>query len=158
VSRIRAVSISVWVALSAALGCGGDAKDSGSSSVSDEEAGCGDSVDAVAAGLEFPCDDAACSLVFVNLEPTVPDRGDNTWTLQVAASAASVSGLSVAPFMPAHQHGTAPADFEGAPVSTDTWTVGPFDLFMPGRWEVRVTVTFDDSTTSEAVTSFCVEG
>jgi hypothetical protein len=117
-------------------------------------------VDDVQTGLQVACSASDCTLEVVSTSPAPPDRGDNTWQLQVldaAGAPAVLQDLSVAPFMPAHDHGTAPADFAGTAAGS-VWSVGPFDLFMSGRWELRTSFTFENGTDDTAVVSFCVEG
>lgn len=149
-----AVGAGVWLG-----GCGGPSVDSAAPAKSTDAApDCGGSVDAIAPGLQVPCDGGGCTLEVVDTSPAPPDRGDNTWTLRVVDPAEAVAGLSVAPFMPAHDHGTVPADYAGTSAGDQTYTVGPFDLFMPGRWELRTTVQLSSGTTDSAVLAFCVEG
>jgi hypothetical protein len=88
-------------------------------------------------------------VAIMTADPSPPDRGNNTWTLQVTRDDAPANDLSVTvtPFMPAHNHGTTPADFtaEAMPDTDGMYTVGPFDLFMPGSWSLLVTVSDGES-------------
>lgn len=143
-----------------ALGCGGKAGDSAPFIYGDDAADCGGDVTAVAPGTRVACSTGDCQLEVVQTDPAPPDRGDNTWTLQVLSpdgAALDLSALNVEPFMPAHDHGTVPASFSGAK-NGDGWSVGPFDLFMPGRWELRVSGVQADGSDMAAVVAFCVEG
>lgn len=154
-----AAFVALWGA-----GCAGKSTDTADtvSSGTDAEQDCGGPVDAIAPGLRLPCDGGGCTLEVVDTDPAPPDRGDNTWTLRVLDGAGAddvgADGITVAPFMPAHDHGTVPADYAGVSDGEDGWTVGPFDLFMPGRWELRATVNLTEDSIDTAVFAFCVEG
>ena len=150
----------LWAAAVCLSGCGSDGADSGKTGTGSGDLGCGEPVLEVVEGLAVACESGACELEVVGLQPAVPDRGDNTWTVAVRDAAGepiAVQSVRLAPFMPAHDHGTVPAFFEGSP-GDDGWTLGPFDLFMPGRWEMRATITVDELTEEQAVVAFCVEG
>jgi hypothetical protein len=155
------LSRSALLPLLLALGCG--TKPTDSALRAGDSAGassCDGPVDDVQSGLQVDCATSGCTLEVVSTSPAPPDRGNNTWQLQVRAAdgtPAALQDLTVAPFMPAHDHGTAPAEFEGTAEGT-AWSVGPFDLFMPGRWELRTAFTRADGTEDTAVVAFCVEG
>lgn len=93
-------------------------------------------------------------------DPAPPDVGDNTWTVRVMEmddSPVDDAKVTLTPFMPAHGHGTSPADFNGTFTEDGTYEVGPFDLFMPGVWET--TVAIDSGGTTDMVTfTFELEG
>ncbi len=77
------------------------------------------------------------------ISPQPAERGNNTWTLRITnATGAVVTGAQVLlhPFMAAHGHGTTPADFDAVESPAGTYTVGPFNLFMPGDWTVTVSI------------------
>ena len=148
----------------AAISCGGKDTDSSAGSWGgDRPVDCGgDPVD-IRPGLSVRCESGDCSVQVVSTDPAPPDRGDNTWTLNVLDAgneAMPITQLQASPFMPAHNHGTSPADHVGVSTDQITWTVGPFDLFMPGLWELRVAVQLDESGDAErqAIIPFCVEG
>lgn len=149
-----------WAAAMSVVGCASKGADSGTTAAISGSTGCGEPVDEVAEGLSVSCQSAACEMVLTGLTPAVPDRGDNTWTVSITDAAGAplaVEAVRLDPVMPAHNHGTVPASFEGTS-SGSGWTVGPFDLFMPGRWEMRATITVDELTQEQAVVAFCVEG
>ena len=147
-----------------AISCGGKDADSSSGAWGgDDPVNCsGEPVDVVE-NASVPCATGDCTLQVVSTDPAPPDRGDNTWTVQVldaTGTAMPISALQASPFMPAHNHGTSPADFVGVSVDQVAWTVGPFDLFMPGLWELRVAIQLDEPTDAErqVIIPFCVEG
>jgi hypothetical protein len=111
--------------------------------------------------MTLPSADGSVTLTLVQTDPTPLDRGDNTWTvLLLDGDGVPLVDASVVlePTMPGHGHGTFPATFEGT--ATDvagTFTLGPFDLMMPGTWLLTFTVT---PLQAEAVTiqrGFCIE-
>ena len=95
----------------------------------------------------------------VAANPAPPDKGDNSWTLRIqGADAADIASVVAEPEMPQHGHGTTPATFAGTAVGDGTWEVEPFDLFMPGYWEIAVEVTDTSGQSDLALFAFCVEG
>lgn len=96
----------------------------------------------------------------VSADPGPPDVGDNTWTVRVTRDGTPVDDatVTVSPFMPAHGHGTSPADYEGTFTEDGTYEAGPFDLFMPGVWETTITVTGSDDTEDMVKFAFELEG
>ena len=150
-----------WLSVAMMMGVGcGKSGDSATAVYGDSDAGCGAATDLVEAGVQLPCTVGDCVLEVVATDPAPPDRGDNVWQVRLLdgdGAALPTDALEVAPFMPAHDHGTVPASFAGT-VTNDVWSVGPFDLFMPGQWELRTTALLSDGTEVEAVATFCVEG
>lgn len=145
-------SLLVAAAIGCAPGTGGDAgPDAGEVS---------DAIDSYSAGMMKMGEDV--HVVLVSAEPGPPDVGNNTWTLRVTDMSDGVlpnASVSVAPFMPEHAHGTSPADFAGAATENESeYTVGPFDLFMPGTWEMTVSVTADGGIDDEVLFRFKIVG
>jgi len=141
-------------------GCGAKDGDSGTYEATPSDAGCGGETVTVAPGLQVACTTGDCALEIVATDPAPPDRGDNTWTVRLVDNTGSdlpVKTLTTAPFMPAHDHGTVPADYAGT-LSDSGWSIGPFDLFMPGLWELRTAARLDNNTDVAIVVAFCVEG
>ena len=119
--------------------------------------------DTFSVGMEKPTqmNDFTVRLADTQVEGAVspPDRGNNTWTLEVLdASRARVRGATVTmrPWMPDHGHGTTPLDI-GATEADGVYSFGPFDLFMGGFWEFGVRVQ-TDSADDRATFGFCLEG
>lgn len=91
-------------------------------------------------------------VMLANANPAPPDVGENSWVIEVMdADGQPIDGVTVtvSPYMPAHGHGTTPADYTGVTADGGLTEVGPFDLFMPGTWETTVKVegTVDDVAT-----------
>ena len=144
----------------AAVACGEKTTDSTHSMHHGGPTGCGGEVVDVRPGLRHPCDAGSCTVEVVEATPAPPDRGPNTWTLRMLDQSDSIIPLAlleVAPFMPLHNHGTAPPTIQGKE-SDEGWSIGPVDLFMPGLWELRVRGVGTDSTEYSAAIAFCVEG
>jgi len=112
-------------------------------------------------GLSLATDTGGFTVTLVRANPGPPDRGDNNWTLSVTDSSGVLSGkpVKVRPWMPDHGHGTTPLSNDATDVAGDpgTYTVGPFDLFMPGFWEFGVSVE-SGGATGTAMFAFCLEG
>jgi hypothetical protein len=108
-------------------------------------------------------------LMWVEVErarPSAPSRGLNTWEVRVGLTAApEVEGgldgcaLSAAPYMPDHMHGSNTATVSA--LGEGRYSIGDFDLIMPGYWElpVRVSCPAASGTLDETLTfGFWLEG
>ena len=102
---------------------------------------------------------AWANMTFVEATPAPPDRGDNTWVVDVHDQAGNpVEDLAIVvdPFMPDHAHGTTircdvtPADVPGR------YVLAPVNLFMPGLWEVTLGLEGADGDDA-IVFSFCID-
>lgn len=105
---------------------------------------------------------ARVSATFVDLQPAPPDLGENVWTFRLAdleGGPLPELSVSLAPFMPAHGHGTTPARFPATLLDDESvFSCGPFDLFMPGTWEFTLTIEAEESFTDELIWSLDIEG
>ncbi|MCC7380315.1 MAG: FixH family protein [Deltaproteobacteria bacterium] len=140
----------------AAFACGGDTTPppNGAGCVEDARA------DTYVAGLEKTTE-GGHRVKMLEARPAPPDRGDNTWTFELADAAGakvSTATVSVRPWMPDHGHGSTPAMFSGAPAGDGRYGVGPVNFFMPGLWELTVKVELQGGAIESAKFSFCVEG
>ena len=111
---------------------------------------------------------ASYQVTLLDANPAPPRKGDNTWTIAVTDPGGNpVTGLhlDVEGYMPDHGHGTLglpPVVADG----DESYVVGPFNLFMPGFWEVSVqavdtgaTEAVEDDIDLDRVTfNFCIEG
>lgn len=93
-----------------------------------------------------------------------PDRGVNTFTIEVVDGDTTRSDLTViaTPRMPHHNHGTFPSTFSSTASESGFYELGPMDLFMSGRWEISIEA-YDSSpetnaAISEVTVAFCLEG
>jgi hypothetical protein len=96
--------------------------------------------------------DSGSLTVAVRFSPRPPAVGTDAVELSFAdASGAAPSGLAltVVPWMPAHGHGTSvnPTVTETAP---GTFVAMPLYLFMPGSWELRLTISGSVDDTAKA--------
>ena len=132
-------------------------QDAGSASVSD--AGNASCPDNAHAGQELVLADLG--VVLHQLAPEPAEKGDNTWTVRVKTTAgADVTGavVTVKPLMPLHGHGTTPAEFMATEPSPGQYQVGPFNLFMPGTWNVPVRVQRTGMPDVEVTFHACIAG
>lgn len=101
------------------------------------------------------------SVVLVESTPAPPARFENSWHIRVLDSAGMpMEGavMSVALFMPDHGHGTT-RDTEIMPVDAPgEFMLAPVYLFMPGLWEVRITVTDAAGSPDEVIFRICIDG
>ncbi len=82
--------------------------------------------------------------IAVRTAPQPPTRGEQSaeYTISDPQTGQPLSGLTldVVPWMPVMQHGTSvvPSVSETKP---GTYVISNVDLFMPGLWELRTTIT-----------------
>jgi hypothetical protein len=96
--------------------------------------------------------DSGALSIAVRFSPDPPTGGIDAAQLSFTDTlGAGVSGLdvTVVPWMPAHGHGTSvdPTVTETAP---GTFVAAPLYLFMPGSWELRMTITGSVDDTAKA--------
>lgn len=145
-------------ALALALSACGGTDDSGTG----QQSLCEDETRAMeyAAGLEMQSEDGTFTVRLVEGTPAPPDRGDNTWTLQImdaSGTPMTPERVRVKAWMPDHGHGTNPLWTEAEDMGDGMYSVGPFDLFMGGLWEFTVEAgPAADADTAKL--SFCLEG
>ncbi len=92
--------------------------------------------------------------------PNTPTKGDNSWTLElsdVTGAPLSDVNLQVTPFMPQHGHGTGVKAIVTPSVEPGRFVVTPVNLWMPGLWEVRLTVEHG-AAVDHIVLNACIEG
>ena len=116
-------------------------------------------VDTYVDGLMKMGDEGNFHIMLMSATPAPPDLGENTWTFRIIdADDNPINGakVTVEPFMPAHGHGTSPAEFTATFSEDGTYEVGPMDLFMPGVWETTVRV--EGESTDATKFNFELEG
>jgi hypothetical protein len=136
---------------------------------------CGDDANTAAADAAASCDletrkdtftagmnktgSGGYTVALMDSLPAPPDKGDNTWSLEIADSTGTRDGLdvSVKPFMPDHGHGT-PITAVVTPEGSGMYSVTPINLWMPGLWEVTVEIKDQDTVVDQIVFSFCIDG
>ena len=96
--------------------------------------------------------DSGSLMIAVRFAPAPPAVGTDAVQLSFAdpnGAAAAGLGLTVVPWMPAHGHGTSvnPTVTETAP---GTFVATPLYLFMPGSWELRMTISGSIDDTAKA--------
>lgn len=126
----------------------------------DMMAGC-DTAMTYEAGMQVATATSAFTVELVEAAPAPPDVGDNAFTVRVLGTdgqAITDATVTVAGWMPAHNHGTAPptSDLTADAMSGD-YSVEGINLFMPGLWEITFEVTSGD-VTDEALFTFCLQG
>lgn len=156
-----------WIALLhslLALACGSSAaEDPGRGPIdgsggSDGGSECSGDFDVYEAGMSRQAEPGAITVELVQSEPAPPVvRTDNTWWLRLLDSEGEPllgAQLLVTPFMPHHQHGSAEVVIEE--LGDGGYKLSPIDLFMPGVWEIPVSITPPDGETSEMRFRFCI--
>lgn len=141
------------------VGCGGSSEPAGSTTggLCAEET----RADQFEVGMEKQSDTLRVRLQQCEVEGVVgpPDRGLNTWTVEIrdrAGAMVHADEVKLRPWMPDHGHGTAPALHYGVG-GQGRYELGPFDVRMGGYWEFRLTVTASGAEDLVEF-GFCVEG
>lgn len=96
-------------------------------------------------------------VVLLEATPAPPARFENYWVVQVlGADDQPIDGVSVKtrPFMPEHGHGAKAPELEPGDAA-NTLKMGPFDLWMPGIWEMNFDISVGD-VDSVATFRFCI--
>jgi hypothetical protein len=117
-------------------------------------------------GLERAGKSGALDFKLMSAAPAPPGFNNNTWTIQVNSMSAGVVGspldgatITVTPFMPDHQHGTAiKAKVQAMPGGQ--YQLSPINLWMPGYWETTITVSSTVSSGAvqdSVVYKFCIQ-
>ena len=92
--------------------------------------------------------------------PAPPERGDNTWTLEVLGpDGQPLEGceLVFTPDMPAHGHGTWKTVETSVMDAPGTYRADPVFMFMPGLWVVPIDLTCG-ALTDRVEYAFWIEG
>lgn len=80
----------------------------------------------------------------VSSDPAPPERGDNTWIVEIEDGAGMVDDgtVEVSTFMPDHQHAGS-VDVAATPDAAvdGRYTLTPVNMWMPGLWEITVEAT-----------------
>jgi hypothetical protein len=114
-------------------------------------------------GLTRTSVSGAFRAVLVESVPGPPIKGQNVWTVQIfdASGTAPQDGLTVTavPSMPDHVHpvGVKPV-VTPKNDGTGTYVLDPVYLFMPGYWEVKLTVQPAAGPKDTIVIPMCIAG
>jgi hypothetical protein len=118
--------------------------------------------DMYVAGLEHAGKAGLLDVKLMTANPAPPGFNNNTWVIQVNSMAAGVVGspvdgatITVTPFMPDHQHGTAiKAKIQA--MSGGQYQLSPINLWMPGYWETTIDVQAG-AVHDSVVYKFCIQ-
>ena len=113
-------------------------------------------------GMSVMSSTGVFAVELLNSSPGPPVKGQNTWIIRVdeVATGSLLDGLdvSVTPRMPDHpSHGTRPVVV--TPSGPGTYTLEPVYLYMPGIWNVTMTIVgsmVGTGTTDTAVIPICI--
>lgn len=110
-------------------------------------------------GMTIEGDDQGGYLVIESMAPTAPERFGNLWSVLIQNSAGvAIEGASIEvfPFMPDHGHGTPQPPEARSIGDPGRFELGPFDLWMPGIWELHWTIAHE-SASFTALLVVCIE-
>jgi hypothetical protein len=114
------------------------------------------------AGLEHAGQAGRLDFRLMSANPAPPGFNNNTWVIQVSSMAAGVAGnpvdgatITVTPYMPVHQHGTA-IRAKVQDMSGGMYQLSPVNLWMPGIWETTISAQVG-GVQDTTVYRFCIQ-
>lgn len=155
------LAITLVVLAGIVSGCGGDDTGSDAARRCDSET----RADVYSAGMTKSGAEGKFSVVLVVSEPAPPDKGDNSWTIEIKEvgtdTAVDNADVIVTPFMVDHGHGTPVVPTVSAGDSAGRYLVSPINLWMPGYWELSLDLAAELGSvtmTDTVLFGFCIEG
>jgi YtkA-like protein len=119
-------------------------------------------VDMFVVGLEHQGVAGSVDFKLMSIDPSPPQRGDNTWIVQVNSMASGVVGnpidgatIDISSYMPAHMHYSPITPTITPQAMSGQYEIKPVNLWMSGVWETTVIATAG-ATTDRAVFKFCI--
>jgi hypothetical protein len=112
-------------------------------------------------GLVAKGESGVFSVSLLSISPAPTAKGDNSWQLRVVdADGAPVDGLTIAikPFMPDHGHGSSITPQITPQGADGRYDITRLNLFMPGLWQITLSMTAASGAADKAVYTFCVGG
>jgi hypothetical protein len=102
----------------------------------------------------------AFQAILLESTPAPPARGSDAWTVKIVdADGAAQDGLTVvaSPFMPDHGH---PATVKAVvtPLGGGVYSMTPLYLYMPGYWEVTLTLQPPGGAKDRVMFPICIPG
>jgi hypothetical protein len=102
----------------------------------------------------------AFQAILLESTPAPPARGSDEWTVKIVdVNAAPQDGLTVtaAPFMPDHNH---PSTIKPVvtPLGGGAYTMTPLYLYMPGYWEITLTLQPSGGAKDSVMFPICIPG
>jgi hypothetical protein len=149
------------ISVLAAASCGGGGGGTGVDA--DETLACMTSGrgDTYAVGLQHTGMNALYNFKLMSAMPAPPGRNLNVWVIAISWEATgapvTAASLTVAPFMPDHQHG--PGAYTPAVMELATpgqYQISDINTWMPGYWEITITAKTPDKVEDTAVFKFCI--
>ena len=114
------------------------------------------------AGMSATSQTGVFTVKLLTSSPGPPIKGQNDWMVEIDETATGLPlagvDVTVSPFMPDHQHPTT-RPVVVTPTGDGTYDFNPVYLFMPGYWEVRLTVsapTVASGAPDEAMLPICI--
>lgn len=140
----------------------GDSTTSGGTTATVEPSACANDPRAqvYAVGVESKSQDGSMTIAFMDADPAPPAKGNNMWTVKITnAKGESVDGAKIVTtsYMPDHGH-TSPIKPQSVPMGDGVYQVSPVNLFMPGVWEVTLTVAAPGEKDQAVKFTFCIDG
>lgn len=112
-------------------------------------------------GMKGASSDGAIMVTFEDADPSPPAKGNNTWMVKLTDAAGKpLNGATIETkaYMPDHGHESSIKP-KATPMGSDgSYEVTPINLFMPGVWEVTLTVTPMGGAAASIKFTFCVAG
>lgn len=160
--------LALAAAVAASAGCssatdeGATATDAGLASDA-TSAGCADDprVGAYTDGLHVEGLAAKAALTIEHASPAPPERGTNAWSVRLTdAAGAPIDGaaLTVKPYMPDHAHGSSVVPSVAPTGEPGGYAISGLELFMPGVWQITISIAVQGVEFDVVRLTFCVRG
>jgi hypothetical protein len=164
--QVGAFSLAPFVILTLVgiSGCDADGLADGDAgpSVNDDAGAGGGNYDTFVPGLEKAGTNGQILVRLQEAIPAPPEEGENSWVIEVVGvdgAPLEEAIVTLTPWMPAHGHGTNPANYAGqGGENAGTYDIDSFVLTMPGLWELKINIAIGESISDEVIYGFMIEG
>jgi hypothetical protein len=151
------------LALAACSDGGGTSGSGGQTTTTTSDSVCAADSGAVdyAVGLTQSAMDGKVTISFADADPAPPAKGLNKLTIDVTDDAGQpIDGATIAvkSCMPLHGHCSTITPTITAGSQPGRYVIDQVELFMPGLWEIALTVTPSGGAADPVSVSFCIEG
>jgi hypothetical protein len=118
---------------------------------------CEDRADAYYAGINKSSDDAAIRVEIASADPAPPTiAGKNVWTIHLTKDGTPIDGATIVGLTFMRDHGHPGSSALSTDLGGGTYELGPFQLRMPGLWEITLKITPKNEPERAIVFNFCL--
>lgn len=118
---------------------------------------CENRADTFFAGIAKSSADGAIRVEIASADPAPPTiAGKNLWTIKLTKDGAPLPGATIAGSTFMRDHGHPGNSALSTDLGSGTYELGPFQLRMPGLWEITLEVTPMSEPTRTVIFNFCL--